>query len=84
MFTGLYIGVLGISAVSSFWNEAPDSLKQPNLLVSALNGLPNYAPIIPAIIAAFGIMLVVLILLRLSRIWWWDKEPDTFVVVTKK
>src|SRR6185503_3473884 len=45
--TGLYIGVLGISAISTFWAETGGVLSLPELLTVALNGLPNYQPIIP-------------------------------------
>jgi len=69
LLTGLYIGVLGVSAISTFWSAAPEALNQPNLLTTALNGLPNYAPIIPSVIGAFFILLVVIILVRFNRVW---------------
>src|SRR5689334_2448293 len=42
--TGMYIGVLGINATAVFWAAAPESLNQPNLLTTALNGLPRFDP----------------------------------------
>jgi hypothetical protein len=87
LLTGLYTGVLGISAISTLWGQAPDNVRQSsNLLVTTLNGLPDFAAIVPSVIAAFFIMLLVIILLRLSRIWWIDKEreKDVFVIVTDK
>jgi hypothetical protein len=69
LLTGLYTGVLGISAISTFWTAAPESLNQPNLLTTALNGLPNYGPIVPSVIGAFMILLFVIILLRFNRVW---------------
>jgi hypothetical protein len=67
--TGLYIGVLGISALSTFWIETGGNLNLPDLIVAALNGLPNYSPIVPSVIAAFFILLAAVILLRFNRIW---------------
>ena len=75
MLTGLYIAVLGISAISAFWSAAPESLNQPNLLTSALNGLPNYAPIVPSVIGAFFILLIVIVILRFDRIFRPDPPP---------
>lgn len=66
---GLYIAVLGISAVSTFWEETGRALGLPELLVTALNGLPNYASIVPSVIAAFLILLLVVIILRFNRVW---------------
>jgi hypothetical protein len=83
VLTGLYVGVLGVSAVSTLWAQGPDQLKQPsNLLVTTLNALPDFGPIIPSVIAAFLLMLGVIILLRLSRIWWVDtvREKDIFII----
>ena len=73
LLTGLYIGVLAISAISIFWAAAPESLNQPNLLTAALNGLPNYSPIVPSVIGAFFILLLVIIILRFDRIF----KPDS-------
>ncbi len=67
--TGLYVGVLGISALSTFWVETGGNLNLPDLIVAALNGLPNYSPIVPSVIAAFFILLAAVILLRFNRIW---------------
>lgn len=72
---GLYIAVLGISAISAFWAAAPESLNQPNLLTAALNGLPNYQAIVPSMIGAFIVLLVVIILLRFDRIFRPDAAP---------
>ncbi|HNP86765.1 MAG: hypothetical protein JST60_00450 [Chloroflexi bacterium SZAS-1] len=69
LLAGLYIGVLGISAASSFWEAAPESLNQGGLISSALTGLPNYASVIPSMIGAFLILLIVIILLRFNRVW---------------
>lgn len=69
LLAGLYIGVLGISAASSFWEAAPKSLNQGGLISSALTGLPNYASVIPSMIGAFLILLIVIILLRFNRVW---------------
>jgi hypothetical protein len=67
--TGLYTAVLGISAVSTFWEETGRALGLPELVVTALNGLPNYAAIVPSVIAAFLILLLVVIILRFNRVW---------------
>lgn len=75
LLTGLYIAVLGISAIAVFWAAAPESLNRPNLLTSALNGLPNYQPIVPSVIGAFLILLIVIILLRFDRIFRPDGAP---------
>jgi hypothetical protein len=75
LLIGLYIGVLGISAISTFWEAAPESLNRPGLVTSALNGLPNYAPIIPSVIGAFFILLIVIILLRFDRVFRPDPPP---------
>jgi hypothetical protein len=83
LLTGLYTGVLAISAISTLWGQAPDNIRQSsNLLVTTLNGLPDFGAIIPSVIAAFFIMLIVIILLRLSRIWWVDttREKDIFII----
>lgn len=75
LILGLYIGVLGISAISAFWAAAPESLNQPNLLTAILNGLPNYQPIVPSMIGAFIVLLIVIILLRFDRIFRPDAAP---------
>ncbi len=67
--TGLYVAVLGMSAISTFWNETGNALQLPDLVSAALNGLPNFVNIIPSVIAAFLIVLVVVIILRFDRIW---------------
>lgn len=75
LILGLYVGVLGISAISAFWAAAPESLNQPNLLTAILNGLPNYQPIVPSMIGAFIVLLIVIILLRFDRIFRPDAAP---------
>ena len=75
LLCGLYIGILGISAISTFWAAAPESLNQPNLITSALNGLPNYGPIVPSAIGAFFILLIVIIVLRFDRVFRPDAPP---------
>src|SRR5262245_57644737 len=72
---GLYVGILGISAISEFWAAAPESLNQPNLLTTALNGLPNFGGIVPSIIAAFFVLLIVIIILRFDRVFRPDGAP---------
>ncbi len=69
LLAGLYVGVLGISAASAFWADAPESLNRGGLLSSALTSLPNYAAVIPSMIGAFVILLIVIILLRFNRVW---------------
>jgi hypothetical protein len=68
--TGLYVAVLWISAAAVFWAQASGTW-QPNspLLQRALAGLPNYAAIVPAVMAAFFVLLGIIILLNLNRIW---------------
>lgn len=66
---GLYIGVLGISAIATFWSETAGALGLPDLLVTALDGLPVFTNIIPSVIAAFFILLFVIVLLRIDRVW---------------
>ena len=75
LLTGLYVGVLGISAIREFWSAAPETLNQPNLLTTALNGLPSYQAIVPSVIGAFFVLLVVVILLRFDRIFRPDAPP---------
>lgn len=75
LILGLYVGVLGISAISAFWAAAPESLNQPNLLTAILNGLPNYQSIVPSMIGAFIVLLIVIILLRFDRIFRPDAAP---------
>lgn len=86
LLTGLYVGVLSISAIAIFWAEAQGALNLPELLATALNGLPTFGGIVPAVIAAFFLLLGVVIILRLTRIWWVDAErdKDIFVVSVKK
>lgn len=67
--TGLYIGALGITAISTFWNAAAGALNWPPLLATALSGLPNYTAIIPSIMAAFVILLIIIIIIRFDRVW---------------
>ncbi|NOK58414.1 MAG: hypothetical protein GFH27_549279n220 [Chloroflexi bacterium AL-W] len=71
--TGLYIAVLLISAISSFWVQAAGAVALPDLATVALNGLPNFAGIIPSVIAAFAILVGVIIILRFNRILRPDK-----------
>ena len=75
LILGLYVGVLGISAISAFWAAAPESLNQPNLLTAILNGLPTYQPIVPSMTGAFIVVLIVIILLRFDRIFRPDAAP---------
>ncbi|HWQ15792.1 MAG TPA: hypothetical protein VNL77_23525 [Roseiflexaceae bacterium] len=67
--TGLYIGVLLISALATFWSQASAVWEASPLLERALSGLPNYAGVVPSAIAAFFVLLVVVIILRFDRIW---------------
>ncbi len=69
MLTGLYIGVLGVSALASFWQQAFGLVRLPSLVEIALGSLPNLGSIVPAVIAAFGILIAVIIVLRFDRIW---------------
>lgn len=66
---GLYVGVLGLSAASTFWRDASQTIDFPPLLAAALNGLPNFLPIIPSVIAAFAILLIIIIIIRFDRVW---------------
>jgi hypothetical protein len=66
---GLYVAVLGMSAAATFWDEASGAVQFPPLLVAALSGLPNFLPIIPSVIAAFAILLVIIIIIRFDRVW---------------
>lgn len=75
MLTGLYVGVLGISAISTFWAEAPETLNRGGLISTALSGLPNFAPIVPSVIGAFFILLIVIIVLRFDRVFRPDAAP---------
>ena len=75
MLTGLYVGVLGISALSTFWAEAPESLNQGGLISTALTGLPNFGPIVPSVIGSFFILLIVIIILRFDRVFRPDAAP---------
>jgi hypothetical protein len=70
MLTGLYIGVLVISAIATFWAQAA-AIWQPDspLLSRALGGLPNYTAVVPAVIAAFFVLLGIVIIIRFDRIW---------------
>jgi hypothetical protein len=67
--SGVYIGVLGVSAVSIFWNELGRSLDLPEPLLVALNGLPTYADIMPSVIGAFLVLIIILIALQFPRVW---------------
>ena len=67
--TGLYAGVLGITAAATFWNDAAGALDWPPLLSTALSGLPNFVNIIPSLITAFAILLIIIIMLRFNRVW---------------
>ena len=62
--TGLYIAVLTISAVATFWNDSGAAISVPEPLAAALGSLPNFLPIIPSAITAFAILLVIILLLR--------------------
>jgi hypothetical protein len=75
LLTGLYIGVLGISAIKTFWVDAPESLNQGGLISTTLNGLPDFAGIVPSVIGAFFILLVVIIILRFDRVFRPDPAP---------
>jgi hypothetical protein len=75
LLTGLYIGVLGISAIKTFWIDAPESLNQGGLISTTLNGLPDFAGIVPSVIGAFFILIVVIIILRFDRIFRPDAAP---------
>jgi hypothetical protein len=67
--TGLYVGVIGITALSTFWAEAAQTVQFPPLLAAALTGLPNFVAIVPSVIAAFAILLVIIIIIRFDRVW---------------
>jgi hypothetical protein len=62
--TGLYIAVLGISALATFWNDSGAAVNFPEPLTAALNSLPDFLPIIPSAIAAFAILISIILLLR--------------------
>jgi hypothetical protein len=62
--TGLYAAVLGISAIATFWADSGASVNFAPPLTAALNSLPNYLPIIPSAIAAFAILIGIILLLR--------------------
>src|SRR5579859_503397 len=64
LLTGLYIGILAISAVATFWAEVAGALNLPGLIVTALNGLPILSSVIPSVIVAFIILLLIIILIR--------------------
>lgn len=67
--TGLYVGALGITAASTFWNDGALALNWPPLIATALSGLPNFAPVIPSLITAFAILIAIIILIRFNRVW---------------
>jgi hypothetical protein len=69
LLAGVYVGVLGISAVATFWNDAAQTVQLPPLLATALSGLPNFLPIIPSVIASFAIILLIIIIIRFDRVW---------------
>ena len=71
----LYTAVLGISAIKTFWIDAPESLNQGGLISTTLNGLPDFAAIVPSVIGAFFILIVVIIILRFDRIFRPDAAP---------
>jgi hypothetical protein len=75
LLTGLYIGVLGISAIKTFWIDAPESLNQGGLISTTLNGLPDFAAIVSSVIGAFFILLIVIIILRFDRVFRPDPAP---------
>lgn len=70
LLTGLYIGVLSISALSTFWSQAA-GVWQPEspLLRQVLVGLPNFGAIVPAVIAAFFVLIAIIIVIRFDRVW---------------
>jgi hypothetical protein len=70
LLTGLYIGVLSISAVATFWAQA-SAVWQPDspLVQRTLAGLPNFGAIVPAVIAAFFVLLGIIIIIRFDRVW---------------
>ena len=67
--TGLYTGVLVISALATFWAQTSGVWQTAPLLSRALGGLPNFAAIVPSVIAAFFVLLVIIIILRFDRVW---------------
>lgn len=67
--TGLYVAALGITAASTFWREAANAFDWPPLLATALSGLPNFAAVVPSLIAAFAILLAIIIIIRFDRVW---------------
>lgn len=70
LLTGLYIGVLVISALATFWAEASGVWRpESELLGRTLAGLPNFGAIVPAVIAAFFVLLVIIIIIRFDRVW---------------
>ncbi len=66
---GLYIGTLWISATAIFWGAASGSLNLPDGIEVVLNSFPTFAPVVPAMIAAFLVLLVVLVLVQIPQIW---------------
>ncbi|GAB4124283.1 MAG: hypothetical protein OHK0050_35580 [Roseiflexaceae bacterium] len=66
---GLYVAVIGLTAVATFWREAAAAVDFPPLLVAALSGLPSFIGIVPSVMAAFGILLVIIIIIRFDRVW---------------
>lgn len=66
---GLYVAVLGISAAAVFWREAAGAVETPPLLATVLSSLPDFLPIIPSVMAAFGILLGIIVLIRIDRVW---------------
>jgi hypothetical protein len=67
--TGLYIGVLIVSALATFWAQASGVWQASPTLSRALAGLPNYTAIVPSVIAAFFVLLAIIIVIRFDRVW---------------
>jgi hypothetical protein len=67
--TGVYIGVLSISALSTFWRDSGATLNLPPDVITALNALPTFENIIASVIGAFFVLLLVLIILQFPRVW---------------
>jgi hypothetical protein len=69
LLTGLYIGVLIISAVATFYAQGGQFVAFAPSIERALGGLPNYTAIVPSVIAAFFVLLVIIVIIRFDRVW---------------
>lgn len=68
LLIGLYTAALIISGLFVFWNATEGTIIVPDWLQRVLSNLPNWTDAMPALVTAFGVFVVVLVVTRFDRL----------------